>query len=522
MDDTRELSAYLVRMLTLQRALQTKNNRSVVKPTRLNMRAADGQPMSLLIVGEADFAAANSGSVWFAALNGLSATSAVATTGGSGVLNRLNWETFKSSPQFAQFVDAIRTMRANTTVTDPESWRYWANIHQSNCPHGTPYFLAWHRGYIYLFERKIQQISGNADFRLPYWDYYTAPEIPSEFTNDAGSNPLHVAGRSNTNVRAALSLNPFSNRLVDFQRGEQNPFEPSIESRPHNQVHNIVGRPYMLGLQSPRDPVFWVHHANIDRLWSAWVAAGSGRTMPPASAPYWAANLPNSRPNSAQSFKYGSSLTLERNKTIDPRQSLAYDYDNTNMPTSLPAAPARPSLAPSQPPSGASLGPGNQPINPIMLASQSVSLALSISQDIASALNSVMTNQADSTELGIELVFSGIQLTTIGQQAGFGFLVYLNLPAQQSDTNLEENHFVGTVGPFEIAGIEHDHNGQDAGEALKLQIPDRVIKNGIEDPREMTVSFIRVNGDNAPDGEVISIRDVQIRMERENVPFNNS
>jgi hypothetical protein len=44
-----------------------------------------------------------------------------------------------------------------------------------------------------------------------------------------------------------------------------------VEVTPHNYVHNFVGG-IMGGFLSPLDPVFWLHHANVDRLWTEWVA----------------------------------------------------------------------------------------------------------------------------------------------------------------------------------------------------------------------------------------------------------
>src|SRR5262249_45000154 len=44
---------------------------------------------------------------------------------------------------------------------------------------------------------------------------------------------------------------------------------PSGEPEMHNRVHNWVGGS-MLAMSSPNDPVFWLLHANLDRLWAAW------------------------------------------------------------------------------------------------------------------------------------------------------------------------------------------------------------------------------------------------------------
>ena len=60
-------------------------------------------------------------------------------------------------------------------------------------------------------------------------------------------------------------------------------------------VHSWVGgslsptgvRPAVRGTMllptSPNDPVFFLHHANIDRLWAEWQAAHPGKTYEPKS-----------------------------------------------------------------------------------------------------------------------------------------------------------------------------------------------------------------------------------------------
>jgi len=42
-----------------------------------------------------------------------------------------------------------------------------------------------------------------------------------------------------------------------------------LEGQPHNNVHNNVGG-FMSNFLSPVDPIFFMHHCNIDRLWDVW------------------------------------------------------------------------------------------------------------------------------------------------------------------------------------------------------------------------------------------------------------
>lgn len=75
---------------------------------------------------------------------------------------------------------------------------------------------------------------------------------------------------------------------------------PARRSQQHNVVHIWVGGvvPYggkiiagnMTQSSSPNDPVFWIHHDNVDRLWSAWMKR-HGKTYVPVTGGPMGANL---------------------------------------------------------------------------------------------------------------------------------------------------------------------------------------------------------------------------------------
>jgi len=48
-------------------------------------------------------------------------------------------------------------------------------------------------------------------------------------------------------------------------------FQSTLEATIHDDVHNAVGGD-LATAASPKDPLFWLHHANIDRLWAGWQA----------------------------------------------------------------------------------------------------------------------------------------------------------------------------------------------------------------------------------------------------------
>ncbi len=59
-----------------------------------------------------------------------------------------------------------------------------------------------------------------------------------------------------------------------------------LENQPHNHVHNCVGGAYngtggfMQASMSPADPIFFLHHANIDRLWDVWTRKQLAKKYP--------------------------------------------------------------------------------------------------------------------------------------------------------------------------------------------------------------------------------------------------
>jgi tyrosinase len=59
-----------------------------------------------------------------------------------------------------------------------------------------------------------------------------------------------------------------------------------LESQPHNLVHNCVGGMYndvggfMQANMSPVDPIFYLHHANVDRLWDVWTRKQLAKNHP--------------------------------------------------------------------------------------------------------------------------------------------------------------------------------------------------------------------------------------------------
>jgi hypothetical protein len=148
-----------------------------------------------------------------------------------------------------------------------------ANIHYYNA------FLPWHRGMLYFLERILRNLSGHDELRLVYWNWEdvnsrTVPAIyqPSGQCLYWANRHLGTLKPGDVDVQPLFAISDFPT----FGGGSQFHQTGAVFSGPHANVHNAFYPGDMADLQySPRDPVFYAHHSNIDRLWSSWVLAGN-------------------------------------------------------------------------------------------------------------------------------------------------------------------------------------------------------------------------------------------------------
>lgn len=186
--------------------------------------------------------------------------------------------------------------------------------------HRTPSFLAWHRQFLLLFERALQQV--NATVTLPYWDWTVARHPTSSpwtaqflggngqattgqvldgpFAYSTGAWTLNV--RSDTRpylrrqlgvgtslptvseLRAVMGLIPYDSPPYNSASatGFRNHLEGWRGANLHNRVHNWVGGTMSTG-DSPNDPCFWLHHCFLDKLWADWQATHPTQSYLPSS-----------------------------------------------------------------------------------------------------------------------------------------------------------------------------------------------------------------------------------------------
>nr|AYO86687.1 hemocyanin alphaN [Helix pomatia] len=214
------------------------------------------------------------------------------------------------------------------------------------CVHGSPNFPQWHRLYVKQWEDALT--AHGAKIGIPYWDWtYAFKKLPSLVT--AGdNNPFHhgVTHDGHITTRAPRSLlfnDPefgdesffYRQVLLAFEQTDYCDFEVQFEIT-HNAIHSWVGGQSPYGLSTLEytayDPLFLLHHSNVDRQFSIWQALQKYRGLPYNTANCAIQDL--RRPLRPFSDPANVNPTTRANsRAIDAfnADSLHYQYDNLNF-----------------------------------------------------------------------------------------------------------------------------------------------------------------------------------------------
>lgn len=431
-------------------------------------------------------------------------------------------------PVTEAYARAVAIMQARP-VTDPTSWAYQAAIHGTyqptppgavwnDCQHSSWYFLSWHRMYLYYFERIVRaavlSFGGPADFAVPYWNYdqpFPRNTLPQPFREptlpDGSPNPLFLAPpqrRSSiaagaqlppavTSSSAAMATTNFTGPPgAGFGGGIRPPGQfggstGALEQTPHNVVHVQVGGtpsgPCQGGLMSDvncaaLDPIFWLHHADIDRLWSQWLALGGGRANPADAA--WL----------DQPFTFhdetGAAVTLTGAGVLDSAAQLQYVYDDQPS----PLAASMSSLDSSVP------TPPERPGPPEMVAAtqQPVDLAAgarTVQLTVPSSTRSLLA-AGDDPGSG-SAMYLNVEDIEAEQNPGIVYGVYLNLPSDDPGADRARHH-VGNVTLFGIEVMNDPDAAHPGVPGLRhtfdiTRVVDELKATGSWDPDAITVTF---------------------------------
>ncbi|KAI3880992.1 hypothetical protein MKW92_035578 [Papaver armeniacum] len=229
----------------------------------------------------------------------------------------------------AKYNKAYELMRA-LPHDDPRSFKQQANVHCAYCDgaydqalagfpkleiqvHGSWLFFPFHRYYLYFHKKILGSLIGDPTFALPFWNWDSPAgmQMPSMYAKpgsslydklrDAKHQPPYLLDLNYSSIDSNLqqfakNLTTMYRQMVSGARTSTlflgSPYRAggaehgggTLENGSHGSVHMWCGdrtQPQNENMGSfysaARDPIFFAHHSNVDRLWTIWKSLGERR-----------------------------------------------------------------------------------------------------------------------------------------------------------------------------------------------------------------------------------------------------
>jgi len=183
-----------------------------------------------------------------------------------------------NDPAIVDYEAAVGAMQS-FAPTHRYAWHRFVETHRAFCPHSNWFFLPWHRRFLAQFELVCQDILDKPTFRLPYWDWSSDPMFPQAFGHGALFHPgrdvaagdrLFSPSLAPPVIRRILATPLFESFASGRARDLSTPSRTAPLEGVHGEIHGLIGGDMAYIDMSPNDPIFWLHHANVDRLWWKW------------------------------------------------------------------------------------------------------------------------------------------------------------------------------------------------------------------------------------------------------------
>ena len=229
----------------------------------------------------------------------------------TSLAKRVNWLSL-SAAQKKSYISAVKCLKTKPSKTGFEVSKNlyddFASIHiqQDHNIHGVAAFLPWHRRFVQARERALRTCGYTGP--TPYWDWTKAADQGAPQSDPIFSVTDGFGGNGDADHQQAVTRGPFANFTLDIVAAERTPtpvysrhllrrnFEDNpflynnfnssavakgqkmdnfqdyryyLEGVPHGAVHQYIAGD-MAPSSSPNEPLFFLHHAAIDRLWTLW------------------------------------------------------------------------------------------------------------------------------------------------------------------------------------------------------------------------------------------------------------
>jgi hypothetical protein len=215
---------------------------------------------------------------------------ALCALAGEGVLVPRKEVRAMTDAEWTKYANAVLLLKKNKTKTG-NTFDDFAQFHSSlfnKGIHTGPQFLPWHRAFLIEYESALQAIAKDTTIYVPYWDWtLDAGKLSKSpaFTAKRFGGPSPKAGACIT-TGSFVTFSPCVNRLTAFKgngfdvvdvvnaysgargKDQYDTMRAGVEGV-HNMIHVWVGGNMNSGA-SPADPIFYSHHAFIDKIWLDW------------------------------------------------------------------------------------------------------------------------------------------------------------------------------------------------------------------------------------------------------------
>jgi len=357
----------------------------------------------------------------------------------------------------------VLRQRSANNPNSPLGWLGQANIHRDRCAHSNWWFMPWHRAYLYYFERILREAAEDDSLALPYWDWTEHRGLPDRFWG--ADNPLNdETRRIRRDARAdAGFVGPGvirdivrTTNFFTFAGGSS--AGPRIENgsgnlefQPHNYIHRFVGGNMGFPETAARDPIFWLHHANVDRLWTRWVRKNPGRTTTNQSWRQEDFRFFNRQGNQVRITTAEVLSTFDLDYRYDTQRRLAIEVGRALTPGEF---------GPEEEPRGELLFQAAAPEQRPVISSEPTTVTLAPSDQLQQGGERMIMAEdvaQEATTLRLE-----VQGVTPPDDPDVGVRVFLNLPGADASTPTDDPHYVASFTFFEHEG-EGDHGGHEHG-----------------------------------------------------------
>ncbi|HEY4358373.1 MAG TPA: tyrosinase family protein [Acidobacteriaceae bacterium] len=438
-----------------------------------------------------------------------------------------------TAAEAARLQSAYDKMRQLTLTNplDPRGWMQQAHVHCWYCGggqngqagqeiHGGWWFFPWHRCYLFMHERILGKLIGDDTLRLAYWDWNipARAKVPPVFMPPPTQCTMMDAFRGATTgniipvsyVGATAMQNALGSHGTNFFGSDPslpNSNGGSVENGPHGIVHVWTGQP---SLQNPngvidmgvlataaQDPLFFAHHANIDRLWDVWLSMQGNANLTAAS---WLTHRWTFYNENAEL------VSISVADTLNHKDSLRYTYASDTLIKEFPGLQNR------QVPKAAAL----HAVKPLPLALPAGGVTLNGAPDTRQvALSAEHSANFKALSAGTPnqyvLHIEGVVAPPGGAPV---VRVFIDKPDANAATSVEDPHFVGY---FSI--VPHHATGQ--APANEMNHPRNYtfeLRRNAEAMKEhsdaVAVTLVPVAGENKqPDGFKLTYQKAYLAVE---------